>query len=71
MSRKYWPLLFQLLLFLLVTLLSVATGLATKNPDTLFGTFGFLRRGALPLAGVTVVLIIGVMEAYSAILIDG
>jgi WD40 repeat protein len=61
MSRKHWPLLIQLLLFLLVTLLSVATGIVTNNPDTLPGTLGFLRRGALPLAGVTVLLIIGVM----------
>jgi hypothetical protein len=61
MSRKHWPLVIQLLLFLLVTLLGVATGIVTNNPDTLPGASAFLRRGALPLAGVTVLLIIGVM----------
>jgi hypothetical protein len=61
MARKHWPLLIQLLLFLLVALLSVATGIMTNNPDALPGALGFLRRGALPLAGATVLLIIGVM----------
>jgi WD40 repeat protein len=61
MARKHWPLLIQLLLFLLVTLLSIATGIMTNNPDALPGALGFLRRGALPLVGATVLLIIGVM----------
>lgn len=58
MPRKHWPLLIQLLLFLLVTSLSVATGIMTNNPDALPV---FLRRGALPLAGITVLLVIVVM----------
>src|SRR3982074_3413094 len=61
MSRKRSLLLIQVLLFLLVTLLGVATGNLTKEADHLPWAFEVLRRGSLPLAGVTVVLIIGLM----------
>jgi hypothetical protein len=55
MSRKHSPLPVQVLLFLLVTFLGVATGNLTNKPG-----LEFLRRQSLPLAGVTVLLIIGV-----------
>jgi AAA ATPase domain len=45
----------------LVTLLGVATGNLTKNPGALPWGLEILRRQSLPLAGVTVLLIIGVM----------
>ncbi|MGH3814200.1 MAG: AAA family ATPase, partial [Pseudonocardiaceae bacterium] len=61
MARKRSPVLVQVLLFLLLTLLGVATGILTNNPDALPGALAFLRRGSLPLAGVAVLLIIGVM----------
>jgi WD40 repeat protein len=61
MSRKRSLLLIQVLLFLLVTLLGVATGNLTKDAGHLPGPFEALRRGSLPLAGVTVLLIIGLM----------
>ena len=61
MARKRSPLLVQVLLFLLVTLLGVATGILTNNPDALPGGLAFLRRESLLLAGATVLLIIGVM----------
>ncbi len=53
MPRKRSPLPMQVLLFLLVTLLAVVI-------DNLTG-LEFLRRQALPLAGITVLVIIGVM----------
>jgi hypothetical protein len=61
MSRKRSLLLIQVLLFLLVTLLGVATGNLTKDAGHLPWAFEVLRRGSLPLAGVTVLLIIGLM----------
>jgi AAA ATPase domain len=61
MPRKRSPLLVQVLLFLLVTLLGVATGNLTKNPGALPWGLEILQRQSLPLAGVTVLLIIGVM----------
>jgi AAA ATPase domain len=61
MARKRSPLPVQILLFLLVTLLGVATSILTKYPDALPGGFSFLQRASLPLAVVTVLLIIGVM----------
>ena len=61
MSRKRSPLLVQVLLFLLVTLLGVATGNLTKNPGALPWGLEILRRESLPLAGITVVVIIGMM----------
>jgi WD40 repeat protein len=51
----------QVLLFLLVTLLGVATGNVIKSPGVLPWGLEFLRRESLPLAGITVLLIIGVM----------
>jgi WD40 repeat protein len=61
MSRKRSPLPLQVLLFLLVTLLGMATGNLTRSTDALPWGLEFLRRQSLPLAGITVVLIIGVM----------
>src|ERR671917_2343729 len=61
MARKRSPLPVQVLLFLLVTLLGVATGNLTKSTGALPWGLEFLRRQSLPLAGVTVLLIIGVM----------
>jgi WD40 repeat protein len=61
MARKRSLLLVQVLLFLLVTLLGVATGNLTKSTSALPWGLEFLRRQSLPLAGVTVLLIIGVM----------
>lgn len=61
MSRKRSPLLVQVLLFLLVTLLGVATGNLTKNPGALPWGLEILRRESLPLAGITVLVIIGMM----------
>lgn len=51
----------QVLLFLLVTLLGVATGNVIKSPGVLPWGLELLRRESLPLAGITVLLIIGVM----------
>ena len=61
MSRKRSPLPVQVLLFLLGTLLAVATGVVTNSTGTLPWGLEFLRRQSLPLAGITVLLIIGVM----------
>jgi hypothetical protein len=61
MPRKRSLLLVQVLLFLLVTLLGVATGNLTNSTGALPWVLEFLRRQSLPLAGVTVLLIIGVM----------
>jgi hypothetical protein len=61
MARKRSLLLVQVLLFLLVTLLGVATSNMTKNPGALPWGLEILRRESLPLAGITVLLIIGVM----------
>ncbi len=59
--RKRSLLLVQVLLFLLVTLLGVATGNLTNSTGALPWGLELLRRQSLPLAGVTVLLIIGVM----------
>ncbi len=48
-------------MFLLVTLLGVATGSLNNSTGALPWGLEFLRRQSLPLAGVTVLLIIGVM----------
>jgi conflict system STAND superfamily ATPase len=61
MSRKRLPLPVQILLFLLGTLLAVATGVVTNSTGTLPWGLEFLRRQSLLLAGVTVLLIIVVM----------
>jgi hypothetical protein len=61
MARKRSLLLVQVLLFLLVTLLGVATGNLTNSTGVLPGGLEFLRRQSLSLAGITVLLIIGVM----------
>jgi WD40 repeat protein len=61
MARKRSPLPVEILLFLLVTLLGVATSILTKYPDALPGGFSSLRRASLPLVVVTVLLIVGVM----------
>ncbi len=61
MARKRSPLPVQVLLFLLVTLLGVATGNLTNSTGALPWGLEFLRRQSLPLAGVTVLVIIGVM----------
>ncbi len=61
MPRKRSPLPVQVLLFLLVTLLGVATGNLTNSTGALPWGLEFLRRQSLPLAGITVLLIIGVM----------
>jgi len=61
MSRKRSLLPVQVLLFLLVTLLGVATGNLTNSTGALPWGLDFLRRQSLPLAGITVLLIIGVM----------
>ncbi|MGH3934124.1 MAG: eIF2A-related protein [Pseudonocardiaceae bacterium] len=61
MSRKRSSLPVQVLLFLLVTLLGVATGNLTNSTGALPWGLEFLRRQSLPLAGITVLLIIGVM----------
>jgi WD40 repeat protein len=61
MSREHSPLPVQVLLFLLMTLLGIATGNLTKSTGVLPWGLEFLRQQSLPLAGVTVLLIIGVM----------
>ncbi|MFN2479332.1 MAG: hypothetical protein ABR615_09215, partial [Pseudonocardiaceae bacterium] len=61
MSGKRSPLLMQVLLFLLGTLLAVATGVVTNSAGALPWGMELIRRESLPLAGVTVLLIIGVM----------
>src|SRR5262249_25137218 len=52
-ARERSPLVVQILLFLLVTLLGVATGNVTKNTGALPYGLEFLRRESLPLAGLT------------------
>jgi hypothetical protein len=61
MSRKRSLLLIQVLVFLLVTLLGVATGSVARGTGVLPWGLDLLRRGSLPFAGVIVVLIIGLM----------
>src|SRR6185312_6254054 len=61
MPRKRSPLLVQVLLFLLVTLLGVATGNITKSTGALPWGLEVLKRQSLPLAGIIILLIIGVM----------
>ncbi len=51
----------QVLLFLLVTMLGIATGNLNNSPGALPWGLEFVRRQSLPLAGVIVLLIIGVM----------
>jgi WD40 repeat protein len=60
-SRKSSPLPVQVLLFLLVTLLGIATGNLNNRPGALPWGLEFVRRQSLPLAGIIVLLIIGVM----------
>jgi hypothetical protein len=59
MSRKRSLLLVQVLWFLLVTLLGIATSNLSKSTGVLPWGLELLRRQSLPLAGVTVLLIIG------------
>jgi WD40 repeat protein len=61
MARRRSLLLVQVLLFLLVTLLGVATSSVTKAPGVLPWGLEIVRRESLPLAGITVLLIIAVM----------
>jgi AAA ATPase domain len=61
MSRKRSPLPVQILLFLLVTLLGIATGNLTRDTAAIPWGLEFVQRQSLPLAGVTVLLIIGLM----------
>ena len=61
MSRKRSLLLIQVLLFLLVTLLGVATGSLVRDGGAPPWGLELLRRGSLPFAGVIVLLIIGLM----------
>jgi WD40 repeat protein len=61
MSRRRSLLLVQVLSFLLVTLLGVATGNLTRDTGALPWGLEAVQRGSLPLAGVIVVLIIGLM----------
>jgi WD40 repeat protein len=61
MSRKRSLLLIRVLLFLLVTLLGIATGNLARDKGALPWGLEFLRQGSLPLAGVIVALIIGLM----------
>jgi hypothetical protein len=60
-ARKRSPLAVQILLFLLVTLLDIATGKVINSTGTPALGLEFLRRQSLPLTGLTVVLIIGLM----------
>lgn len=60
MLRKRIALLRQILLFVLVTLLGIATGYLT-NEQRPPAVLGMLERAALPLAGMTAVVIVGVM----------
>jgi WD40 repeat protein len=61
MSRKRSLLIIQVLSFLLVTLLGIATGSLTHDTGALPWGLDLLRQGSLPLAGVILVLIIGLM----------
>lgn len=61
MSRRRSLLLVQILLFLLVTLLGVATGNLTHATGAFPWGLELLRRGSLPLAVVIVLTIIGLM----------
>ncbi|MGH4007029.1 MAG: eIF2A-related protein [Pseudonocardiaceae bacterium] len=61
MSRGRSLLPVQVLSFLLVTLLAFAAGNLTNSTGPLPWGLEFLRRQSLPLAGITVLLIIGVM----------
>jgi hypothetical protein len=61
MSRRRSLLLVQILSFLLVTLLGVATGNLTHDTGALPWGVELLRRGSLPLAGAIVLVIIGLM----------
>lgn len=55
MSRKHSPLPLRVLLFLLVTLLGIATGNLNRDTGSLPWVLVVLQRQSLPLAGITVV----------------
>jgi WD40 repeat protein len=61
MSRKRLLLMVQVLLFLLVTLLGIATSNLARDTGVLPWGLEVLRRGSLPLAGGIVILIVGLM----------
>jgi hypothetical protein len=61
MPRKRSPLPLEVLSFLLATLLGVAIGNLTNGTGALPWGLEFLRRQSVPLAGGTVLLMIGVM----------
>ncbi len=61
MSRKHGLLVVQILSFLLVSLLGVATGYLAHDATGFPPGFRLLQRSALPLAGVTLLLIIGLV----------
>jgi WD40 repeat protein len=61
MARKRSPLAVQVLLFLLATLLGAVTNNLTYGTGPLPWGVELLRDQSLPLAGITVLLIIGVM----------
>lgn len=61
MARKRSPLAVQVLLFLLATLLGAATNNLTNGTGPVPWGVKLLRDQSLPLAGITVLLIIGVM----------
>jgi len=61
MSRRRSLLVVQVLLFLLVTMLGIATSSLSRSASVLPWGLEVLRRGSLPMAGVMVVLIIGLM----------
>ncbi|MGH3824415.1 MAG: eIF2A-related protein [Pseudonocardiaceae bacterium] len=61
MRRKRSPLPLEVLSFLLATLLGVAIGNLTNGPGPLPWGLELLGRQSLPLAGITVLLMIGVM----------
>jgi hypothetical protein len=60
-SRKRSSLPLEVLSFLLATLLGIAIGNLNNRPAALPWGLELVRRQSLPLAGVTIVLMIGVM----------
>src|SRR5688500_3878482 len=61
MVRKRPLLALQVLTFLLVTLLGVATGYLTNDTGNLSQGVNLVRRWSLPLAAVILLLIVGLM----------
>jgi hypothetical protein len=61
MRHKMTPLVIQVLLFLLITILGIATGYLTNESGPIPAGLRLVRHWSLPLAGILVIPVIGLM----------